>query len=203
MSARDCAPQCVEAAKPLIHQLQIITEPDAINDNDLFEPAEPYRLLEKKNIMQESHELQDSDSELDMPVALASDHSDDKDTNNVEGGTMLTRQDDGTGDSEQWPGKECEAPLPKVAKEALDDLKALLNPSQKTGRGYIGPNLDIFVRTCMEAMQAMLNLYLNPQSTTYGAWRASSEVFAVPPKSIWTPVDSSGVHMDSTGLSPH
>jgi hypothetical protein len=75
---------------------------------------------------------------------------------------------------EKCPGKEREAPLQPVAIQALEDLKQLLHPARKTGRGYTDPELDSFVRSCMEGMQTLLNFYTHDLSLTYGAWVASS-----------------------------
>ena len=75
---------------------------------------------------------------------------------------------------EERPGKEREAPLQPVAKQALEDLEILLQPARKSGRGYIDPELDSFVRNRMEGMRMMLNFYTNEQSLTYDAWIASS-----------------------------
>jgi len=79
-----------------------------------------------------------------------------------------------TAPAEERPGKEREAPLQSVAKPALEDLRRLLNPARKTGRGYIDPGLDSFVRSRMEGMKMMLNFYTHEQSFTYDTWAASS-----------------------------
>ena len=71
-------------------------------------------------------------------------------------------------------GKLREAPTQLIAKKALDDLQKKLWPRRKKGSGYTDPGLDIFVRTRMEGMQAMLNLYTSPQSFTFDKWGASS-----------------------------
>lgn len=73
-----------------------------------------------------------------------------------------------------YPGKEREIPSQAVAKQALDDLKKLLNPPRKTGYGHVDPQLDSFVRSHMEGMQMMLNFYTHAKSSTYDAWAASS-----------------------------
>ena len=75
---------------------------------------------------------------------------------------------------EKRPGKEREALLQPVAIQALEDLKQLLHPAWKTGRGYTDPELESFVRSRMEGMQALLNFYTRDLSLTYGAWIASS-----------------------------
>ena len=72
------------------------------------------------------------------------------------------------------PGKEREAPFQPIAECALKDLKALLCPSRKKGRGYIDPDINRFIRTRMEGMQTMLNFYINKDSKTYDAWNASA-----------------------------
>ena len=59
------------------------------------------------------------------------------------------------------PGKECEAPILETACAALKDLKVLLHPCQKTGAGYINPKINPFICIWMEAMQMMLNFYVN------------------------------------------
>jgi len=75
---------------------------------------------------------------------------------------------------EKHPGKECEAPLQPVVIQALEDLKQVLHPARKTGQGYTDPELDSFVKSRMEGMQALLNFYTCDLSLTYGAWVASS-----------------------------
>ena len=77
------------------------------------------------------------------------------------------------------PGKECEAPTIVQAKSALQYLKKLLKPPWKTGPGHIDPNINPFICTWMEAMQAMLNFFTIKQSTTFGAWGTSSLQVAI------------------------
>ena len=60
------------------------------------------------------------------------------------------------------------------AVAALKDLRKLLNPPRKKGPGHIDPEIDLFVRTQMEGMQATLNFFTNKESTTYDKWKASS-----------------------------
>ncbi|KAJ7150703.1 hypothetical protein C8R46DRAFT_847610, partial [Mycena filopes] len=67
-----------------------------------------------------------------------------------------------------------EAPSVAVALAALKDLRELLRPHRQTGRGYVDPNLDRFVRVRMESMEIMLNLYTADLSATKGIWAASS-----------------------------
>ena len=71
-------------------------------------------------------------------------------------------------------GKECEAPTIIHATKALQDLKTLLKPPRKTGRGYVDPDINPFIRVRMEGMQAMLNFFITKQSTTFDAWGKSS-----------------------------
>ncbi|KAJ6586699.1 hypothetical protein B0H10DRAFT_2234222 [Mycena sp. CBHHK59/15] len=71
-------------------------------------------------------------------------------------------------------GKLCEAPVVSLAVLALNDLKLLLCPKWPSGKGYIDPQIDPFVRVRMEAMQSLLNLYTHESSKTKGQWRASS-----------------------------
>ena len=81
--------------------------------------------------------------------------------------------------SESWPGKDREAPTQVQANAALTDLKNLLSPARKTGRGRIDPKLDPYTRKQMESMQTMLNFYVNSISQTYDSWGASSLQAAV------------------------
>jgi hypothetical protein len=76
--------------------------------------------------------------------------------------------------SDSQPGKDREAPTQVQANAALTDLKNLLSPARKTGRGHIDPKLDPYIRKQMESMQTMLNFYVNPLSQTYDSWGASS-----------------------------
>ncbi|KAF8977800.1 hypothetical protein BDQ17DRAFT_1440439 [Cyathus striatus] len=72
------------------------------------------------------------------------------------------------------PGKLQQAPMQLSAKATLDDIKNILCPPRKVGSGYMDPELDMFIRTRVQGMQAMLALYTHSQSSTYGAWGASS-----------------------------
>ncbi|KAJ6606952.1 hypothetical protein B0H10DRAFT_2228364 [Mycena sp. CBHHK59/15] len=76
-------------------------------------------------------------------------------------------------------GKLREAPKLALAVEALADLKILLHLKHLSGKGYIDPKIDPFVRLRMEAMQSLLNLYTNEKSKTYGHWRDSSVQVAI------------------------
>ncbi|KAJ6448581.1 hypothetical protein C8R45DRAFT_1115184 [Mycena sanguinolenta] len=76
-------------------------------------------------------------------------------------------------------GKLREAPSILDALAALKDLKELLRPHRRTGRGYIDPGLDRFVRVQMESMEIMLNFYTGNLSKTRGLWAASSLQAAV------------------------
>ena len=71
-------------------------------------------------------------------------------------------------------GKKREAPTIILATNALQDLKTLLKPPRKTGRGYVEPDINPFIRIRMEGMQAMLNFFVTKQSTTFDAWGKSS-----------------------------
>ena len=66
-----------------------------------------------------------------------------------------------------------------LAKPALEDLRGPLCPRQKKGPGHTDPEINYFVQAHMEGMQTMLNFYMNPQSTTYEKWRASSYQAAI------------------------
>ncbi|KAJ6453500.1 hypothetical protein C8R45DRAFT_790234, partial [Mycena sanguinolenta] len=72
-----------------------------------------------------------------------------------------------------------EAPSVFDALAALKDLKKLLRPHCRTGRGYTDPGLDRFVRVRMESMEIMLNFYTRNLSKTRGLWAASSLQAAV------------------------
>ncbi|KAJ7435575.1 hypothetical protein B0H11DRAFT_1666797, partial [Mycena galericulata] len=71
-------------------------------------------------------------------------------------------------------GKLREPPTVTSALLALNDLRLLLRPKRSSGKGYIDPQIDPFVRVRMEAMQSLLNLYTNDRSKTKGEWRQSS-----------------------------
>ncbi|KAJ7132033.1 hypothetical protein C8R44DRAFT_612585, partial [Mycena epipterygia] len=76
-------------------------------------------------------------------------------------------------------GKLQEAPSVSAASAALNDLRALLCPHRKSGKGHIDPGIDVFVRLRMETMQSMLNFYTSPLSKTVRFWAASSLQAAV------------------------
>ncbi|KAJ7107052.1 hypothetical protein C8R44DRAFT_637891, partial [Mycena epipterygia] len=76
-------------------------------------------------------------------------------------------------------GKLREAPTVSAALVALKDLKELLCPHRKTGRGYVDPHIDPFVRVRMESMEILLNFYTGNLSKTKGFWAASSIQAAV------------------------
>ncbi|KAJ7744451.1 hypothetical protein DFH07DRAFT_698743, partial [Mycena maculata] len=76
-------------------------------------------------------------------------------------------------------GKLREAPTVAAALAALQDLKELLHPHRKTGRGYKLSAIDPFVRVQMENMETMLNLYTGNLSKTKGFWVGSSLQAAV------------------------
>ncbi|KAJ7290992.1 hypothetical protein C8J57DRAFT_1586298 [Mycena rebaudengoi] len=76
-------------------------------------------------------------------------------------------------------GKLREAPTVSDALAALLDLRELLRPHRQTGRGYLDPGIDPFVRIRMESMQIMLNFYTQDLSKTKGFWAASSLQAAV------------------------
>ncbi|KAJ7091775.1 hypothetical protein C8R44DRAFT_647193 [Mycena epipterygia] len=76
-------------------------------------------------------------------------------------------------------GKLREAPSVADALAVLKDLRELLHPHRKSGKGHVDPGLDQFVRLRMETMQTMFNFYTSPLSKTHGFWGASSLQAAV------------------------
>ncbi|KAJ7221557.1 hypothetical protein GGX14DRAFT_353210, partial [Mycena pura] len=67
-----------------------------------------------------------------------------------------------------------EAPTVTSASAALRDLKELLRPYRKSGRGYIDPHIEPFIHVRMESMAVMLNFHTGSLSKTRGLWAASS-----------------------------
>ncbi len=64
--------------------------------------------------------------------------------------------------------------------QALDDLQEILHPARKNGKPrHLDPGLDLFVRSRLEGMRALLAFYTNPRSRTYECWAASSIQAAV------------------------
>lgn len=57
---------------------------------------------------------------------------------------------------------------------ALEDIKKILNPPRRTGRGYKDPELDLLFRSRLESMQQFMWTYINPNSGATGHWQASS-----------------------------
>jgi hypothetical protein len=103
-------------------------------------------------------------SDTDLPLAPGSD-SDSPDSENT--WSMLP-------DPTSFPGKDHIAPTIVISNKALEDIKTMLNPPRKTGRGYKKPDLDSYVQRRLEAMKIMLNFYTSPKSHTYDAWTPSS-----------------------------
>ena len=149
------------------HEFQVNIGPDL---EDLFDDIEGLPdLLD----IEESDIESDSDEEEDWETEEGSFNAQDAqpETRNTSGAPTSAAS---AHVEEKRPGKEREAPLQPVAKQALEDLKQLLNPARKTGRGYLDPELDSFVRAHMESMRIMLHFYTQEQSLTYDAWAASS-----------------------------
>lgn len=65
-------------------------------------------------------------------------------------------------------------PSVEDAKEAYDHLSRILKPPRNKGRGYKHTKLDAYTRRRLEAIQTMINLYIQPKSTTYDRWIAAS-----------------------------
>jgi len=74
----------------------------------------------------------------------------------------------------QQTGKHDHPPAIYEAQSALDDIKKLLRPPRDKGPGYKDPGLDELLRGRLEGMRHFLWAYVNPQSSTHGAWGASS-----------------------------
>jgi len=141
------------------HEFQVNTGPDP---EDLFDDIED---------LPDLLDIEESDDKFDCD-----EEEEDWDSDMEEnlGNTSGTAAGAAPSTGEERPGKEREAPLQPVAKQALEDLKQLLNPAQRTGHGHVDPGLDSFVRSRMEGMRTMLNFYTHEQSFTYDAWSASS-----------------------------
>ena len=146
------------------HKFQVNTGPD------------PEDLLEDIEGLPDLLDIEESDDELDKEDNNQGWYSDiegeSSDNPQTEASKMAEDAYNATAE-EEWPGKEHEAPLQPVTKQALEFLKILLNPAWKTGWGYVDPELDSFVRSQMEGMQTMLNFYTHKQSLTYNAWAVS------------------------------
>ncbi|KAF8060127.1 hypothetical protein FPV67DRAFT_1673914 [Lyophyllum atratum] len=110
---------------------------------------------------------------------------DDPDDNAIHAADLEVEDDEGPspgdeghgdieGDVSERPGKLHEAPTLLMASDALKDIQNKLQIPRKIGAGYHDPDLDVFVRTRMEGMCTMLNLYTNPHSVTVCKWAASS-----------------------------
>jgi hypothetical protein len=157
------------AFQSYFHEFTVYTEP--VDDEDMDQLAIG---LERGELPHLTYETTDSDSEC----------SSDSDSDGcLEPGVVyypVTISPDGmVPDSTSFPGKDRLPPTILKAKAALEDLKKILNPPRKTGRGYIIADIDLYVRTRLEVMQTMLNLYTNPKSCTYDTWGASSSQAAI------------------------
>jgi hypothetical protein len=66
------------------------------------------------------------------------------------------------------------APSIEAAKIAHAELKNILHPPRKNGIGYKHANIDLLLRSRLEAMQQYLWIYINPCSRYHGKWMAAS-----------------------------
>jgi len=140
------------------HEFQVNIGPDL---EDLFDNIEglPDLLdIEESDIKPDSDEEEDWEKEWYPDTEEGSFNAQDAqpETRNTSGAETSAAS---AHVEEERPGKEREAPLQPVAKQALEDLKQLLNPARKTGRSYLDPGLDSFVRTRMESMRTILHFY--------------------------------------------
>ncbi|THU83314.1 hypothetical protein K435DRAFT_871413, partial [Dendrothele bispora CBS 962.96] len=72
-------------------------------------------------------------------------------------------------------GRLREAPTVEKATEALQHLlQVMRGESRGKGGGFKDPKFDHFRRHRLEGMRALLSLYTEPRSSTYGKWQASS-----------------------------
>lgn len=117
-------------------------------------------------------QLEDAPFQMDAEVT----DSEDVDTASViSEKKTFSNQHEGTRD-----GKLREAPSQVAALDALNTIKdALRGKSKGKGGGFRPPDLDTFVRTRMEGMRALLELFTNTKSATYDKWAASSLQAAV------------------------
>ena len=74
----------------------------------------------------------------------------------------------------QQTGKHDHPPAIHEAQSALDDIKKILRLPRDKGPGYKDPGLDELLRGHLEGMWHFLWAYVNLQSSTHGAWGASS-----------------------------
>jgi hypothetical protein len=65
-------------------------------------------------------------------------------------------------------GKFTPPPTIESAKAALTDIKVILNPMRKSGKGHKDPGLDLLLRKRLEAMQMFLWGYSDTESTDAG-----------------------------------
>jgi hypothetical protein len=65
-------------------------------------------------------------------------------------------------------------PTSDEARQAMEDIKLILNPPRKKGPGHIDPKLDLLFRGRLEGMRQFLWAYVNPNSATHSKWMASS-----------------------------
>lgn len=80
----------------------------------------------------------------------------------------------GPGVHYQKNGKYDHSPALHEAQSALDDIKKILHPPRNKGPGYDNPGLDKLLHSRLEGMRHFLWAYINPQSSTHGAWGSSS-----------------------------
>ena len=68
------------------------------------------------------------------------------------------------------------SPLPTIDEVALalQDIKKILKPPQKTGPGYKDPELDLMFQRQLEDMRQFMWTYINPDLGTWGQWQAAS-----------------------------
>ncbi|KAJ7614709.1 hypothetical protein DFH06DRAFT_1344041 [Mycena polygramma] len=78
------------------------------------------------------------------------------------------------------PESQHNPPTIEEARKALADLRLLLRPPRKTGKGYKDPKLDLFTRTWLEWLSSFLHMYcddkrpIGAQDPKAARWTAAS-----------------------------
>jgi hypothetical protein len=161
------------------NEFYITTEPDPEDFADLFMVGNgDEQLHDLANCSKSKDSSGSSDSEDDEDKDITDNSHDssisantpqnDNPPANEQTGTYLPRHDS------DCDGIDRKPPLISLAKKALADLEVLLHLKRKKGPGHVDPELNLFVRTCMEGMQTFLNFYVDIKSITYNKWGASS-----------------------------
>ncbi|KAF8161627.1 hypothetical protein B0H34DRAFT_796383 [Crassisporium funariophilum] len=161
-------------------EFHVSTYPDPEDVGDLFEEGDfesiPELYLPTESEYSDDNDSDDNDSDDDNPETSYPRPGADQNTCTAPAGSKTRAEASSVTESPDIPrdGKLREPPTVLLAKEALKDLKNLLHPKRKKGPGHTDPEINHFVRTRMEGMQALLNFYTNPHSATYEKWTASS-----------------------------